>query len=233
SSFISHMSLRSGNMKESLMKRAEIECLYGKTGLGIIDAKGAVDTGPEPDQVTITFTDASWAPGIWGGLEGSKLEARDPLTGNKQNSNADYTLVSVDVDNKKITISGHNTDLTDLAEDDVIFFKGAYANSFAGIDSQLTNTGTQFGIDASTYNLWKANSYAVDGQLTMSKVLKGVSKAVGKGGLAEDCVLLVSALTYEGLNADLAALREYDSSYSKEEATNGVKGICYYAQSGK
>lgn len=233
SSFITHMSLRAGNMKQSIMKRYEIECLHGKRGLGIIGTKSAVDTGPDPDQVTITFTDASWAPGIWGGLEGSLLEARDPSNFALQNSNADYKLVSVDVDNKQITISGHNTDLTDLAQADIIFFKGAYANSFHGIDYQLTNAGSLFGIDASVYNLWKANTYAVDGQLTMSKSLKGSAKAVGKGGLDEDSVLLVSALTFEGLNSDLAALRDFDSSYKSEEGKNGFKGISYQAQFGK
>lgn len=238
SSFISHMSLRSGNMKESLMKRYEIECLYGKTGLGVIGVKSSVDTGPTPDQVTITFTDATWAPGIWGGLEGAALEARDPAnllagTATLQNSNADYNLVRVIYDEKKIVISGNNTDLTDLAADDVIFFKGAYANSFYGIDAQLTMTGSRFGIDSDSYNLWEGNSYAVSGQLTMGKALKGIAKAVGKGGLAEDGVLLCSSLTYEGLNTDLAALRQYDDSYKKEEGVAGVKGISYYGQSGR
>lgn len=237
SSFISHMSLRSGNMKESLVKRYEIECLYGKTGLGVISVKSAVDTSPEPDQATLTFSDATWSPGIWGGMEGSKLEARDPtnlLAGSatKQNSNADYTLVSILPDTKQIIISGNNTDLTDLAAADVIFFKGAYANSFYGIDWQMRNTGTSFGVPGGTYNLWLANTYAVDGQFTMSKALKGVAKAVGKGGLAEDCVLLVSALTYEGMNSDLSALRSFDQSYKKTEGSNGVKGITYTAQSG-
>jgi hypothetical protein len=233
SSFITHMSLRSGNMKESLMKRYEIECLYGKTGLGIIET-----TTADGDNEVIVFTAATWAPGIWGGMEGSLLEARDPTnllagTATKQNSNEDYELVSVDVDNRSITITGHATDRGDLAANDVLFFAGAYANSFHGIDFQMRNTGTLFGISAATYNLWKANSYAVNGQLTMSKVLKGVAKAVGKGGLAEDTTLLVSALTYEGLNSDMAALREFDSSYGSEKGENGFQAITYNAQSGK
>jgi hypothetical protein len=231
SSFITSMSLRAGNMKDSLMKRYELECIYGKTGLGTISGNPSVNTTPTPDQATIIFTDASWAPGIWGGMEGCLLECRNGST--LVNANGDLTLVSVDVDNKTIVVSGDNTDLTDLADGYKIFFKGAYANSFHGIDYQLTNTGSLFGIDAATYNLWKGNSYAVGGQLTMSKVLKGVAKAVGKGGLAEDAVLLVSALTYEGLNSDMAGLREFDSSYKKEEGVNGVKGIVYYAQSGR
>lgn len=230
-SFITKMSLQSGNMKESIVKRFELECLYGKSGLGTISGNPSVNTSPTPDQATIIFTDASWSPAIWGGLEGCLLECRNGSS--LVNANGDLTLVSVDVDNKTIVVSGDNTDLTDLADGYKIFFKGAYANSFYGIDAQITNTTTLFGIDAATYNLWKGNSYAVSGELTMKKVLKGVAKAVGKGGLAEEAVLLVPALGYEGLNADLAGLREFDSSYSKDSADIGVSSINYHAQSGK
>lgn len=224
--FITHMTLRSGNMKESLMKRYELECLYGKTGLGKVStttASGATEV--------VVFSDATWAPGIWGGMEGSKLEARNGAS--LINTNADFVLVSVNVENKSITISGNEDDRNALAPTHDIYFAGAYANSFSGIDAQLTNTGSLFGIDAATYNLWKANAMAVGGALTMSKVLKGVAKAVGKGGLAEDTTLLVSAVTYEGLNSDLSALREFDSSYSADKGENGVQAITYNAQSGK
>lgn len=225
--FITHMSLRSGNMKESLMKRAEISCLYGKTGLASVSSITSGGTTEE----TITITDASWAPGIWGGMEDSLLEIRNGAS--KVNSNADVVLKSVDWENKKITVTGNSTDLGNIANGHDVFFKGSYANDFHGIDSQLTNTGTLFGIDASTYQLWKANSLTVSGALTMAKILKGVAKAVGKGGLAEDSVLLVSATTYENLNSDISALRMYDGSYKKEKGRNGVSGICYEAQSGE
>jgi hypothetical protein len=229
--FITRMSLRAGIMKDSLMKRLEIECLYGKSGLGTISGNPVVNTTPTPDQATIIFTDASWAPGIWGGMEGCLLECRNGST--LVNANGDLTLVSVDVDNKSIVVSGDNTDLTDLADGYKIFFKGQYSNGFYGIDAQLTNTGTLFNISAATYNLWKASSFAVGGALTMGKVLKASAKAVAKGGLAEDSILLVSPLTYEGLNTDMAALRQFDSSYNGSKGENGVEGIVFRGQSGK
>lgn len=223
--FITHMSLRAGNMKESLMKRAEISCLYGKTGLGVLASQSGSGTTR-----TFVFTAATWAPGIWGGLEGSKLEGR--LASTKRNSNADVVLVSTDYDAKSITVSGNATDLDAIVTGDSIYFKGSYTNDFNGIDAQLTNTGTLFGVDAATYQLWKANTHAVAGALTMSKTLKGVAKAVSKGGLAEDCVLLVSSLTFEGLNSDVAALRMLDGSYSKQKFENGVVAIVYHCQAG-
>jgi hypothetical protein len=223
--FITHMSLRSGNMKESIMKRAEISCLYGKSGLATISSQSGSGTTR-----TVVFTDATWAPGIWGGLEGSKVECRNGAT--LINTNADMSLTSVDYDNKSIVVSGNATDLDGLTSGRKIFFKGSYANDFNGIDIQLTNTGSLFGVDAAAYALWKPNALAVSGAFTMTKALKGVAKAVGKGGLAETAVLLVSSLTWEGLNADLSALRAFDGSYSKSKGENGVMAIEYHCQSG-
>ena len=65
--FITNMSLRTANMKESLTKRAEIEILHGKEGLGVV---GSITTGGTTTE-TITFSDASWSPGIWGGKDDS------------------------------------------------------------------------------------------------------------------------------------------------------------------
>ncbi len=226
STFITSMSLRAGNMKESLMKRAEIECLYGKTGIGAVSA-----VSDSSGTNTVTITDATWAPGIFGGLEGSLLEVRN-TSGTKINTNADLVLASVSVDNKQIVVTGNSTDTAAIAATHIFYFKGAYSNSMNGIDKQLTNTGSLFGISASTYDLWKANAVAVGGQLTMAKVLEGVAKAVAKGGLAEEAVLILSSKTYEKLNADMAALREYDKSYDPKEAENGFEGIRYRAQSG-
>lgn len=223
--FITHMSLRAGNMKESLTKRAEISSIYGKKGLG----KVASQTGSGTTRALI-LTDATWAPGIWGGMENSLLEGRS--SGSKVNTNADIVLVSVDYDNKTLNVSGNATDLDGMTAAKDIFFKGSYTNDFNGIDAQLTNTGSLFGIDAATYQLWKATSHAVTGALTFAKVLKGVAKAVGKGGLSEDCVLLVSSLTYEGMNADMAALRVLDSSFKATKGENGVTGIEYNSQAG-
>ncbi len=103
-----------------------------------------------------------------------------------------------------------------------------------GIDSQLTNTGALFGIDASTYALWKSDSYgAGSASLSMSKVLKAVAKPVGKGGLDEKVHCFVSSATYENLNSDFAALRSFDQSFSKQKGVSGHENICYYGQNGE
>lgn len=224
---LNHVGLRSGQMKMSLAKVAEIDALYGRSATGI----GTISASSVSGNATLTLTAATWAPGIWSGLEGAKLEARNGAS--LVNTNADLVIVSVDFDNKQVVVSGNATDLGNLAAGNALFFKGAYANGQYGIHYQLDTSGTVFGINNSTYGLWKGNEYAVSGSLTISKVLKGAAKAVGKGGLDEDCVLVVSPTTFEGLNSDLAALRSQDSSYKPEKGEQGVRGIVYHAQFGK
>jgi hypothetical protein len=227
SSFVSTMTFKASMMKESLAKTMELCALgYGKTGLGTISGNPAV-----PGNATVILTDASWSPAIWAGLEGSLLEAR--VAGVLVNTNADLVLVSVDVDNKTIVVSGNNADLLALADGDVIYFKGFYSNTFYGLKSILVNTGSLFGISAASYNLWKATTFPVGGNLTMSKLLKAAAKGVGKGGLTGTAICLLSSLTFEGLNSDLAALRMFDSSYSPKKGENGVESIEYRYQGGK
>lgn len=225
---MNHVALRSGQMKMSLSKMAEVDSLYGRSavGIGVAASTANVDSTTE----TITFTAATWAPGIWAGMEGAKLEAR--ASASLVNTNADLVISSVDFDNKAVTVTGHATDIAALAADDVYYFKGAYSNGQYGIHYQMDTSGTVFGINNSTYALWKANEYAVGGALSLSKVLKGAAKAVAKGGLDEDCVLLVSPLTFESLNSDLAALRSQDSSYKASKGEIGTRSITYHAQFG-
>lgn len=218
--------LRSQNMMKSLAKRAEIAMWYGQTGLGKVSAS-SVSTN-----ATVTITDATWAPGIWSGMEGAAFDVYNG--GSKINTNADCILVSVDYDNKQIVLSGNATDLGNIAATHDIFFKGAKSNDMAGVDKIMTNTGSLFGIDASAYALWKANSYSAgSAALSMSKVLKALAAPVGKGGLDEDVNLYVATKTYENLNSDFGALRSLDQSYSKSAGQNGVQRIEYFGQNGK
>lgn len=223
---INHVALRSGQMKTSLMKMAEVEMIHGRTGLGTISADPVVSTN-----ATIIFTDATWAPGIWAGMEGVHLEARAGAS--LINTNADLVLVSVSFDTKSIVVSGNGTDLTALDAAQKIYFVGAYANGQYGVKYQLTTSGSVFGIDNSVYALWKAQAHAVGGALTMSEVLKGRAKAVSRGGLDEDSILLVSSATFENLNNDLAALAMIDSRYDSKSQEAGSQGVVYNGQGGK
>lgn len=224
--FQSAVGLRAGQMKSSIMKMAEIEMLHGRSGVGVISA-----VTPSSGTAAITITAATWAAGIWGGMENVLLEVRTS-GGTKINTNADVVLSTVDFDGKILNVTGHATDMSALDADHILYFKGAYSYGQYGIKYQLGTAGSIFGINNSTYALMKAAEVTVSGALTMKVLLDGAAKAVGRAGLDSDCVLLCSPGAFENLNTDLAALASIDQRYSRDRQVAGSKGIMYQAQFG-
>lgn len=95
----SHITLRTGRMKDSLMSVLEIECLFGRSLVGLGKVSSASDSS---GTVTVTITDATWSPAIWGGREGVLIDIYEADGTTKRNANGDFTLSSVDQDNKQI-----------------------------------------------------------------------------------------------------------------------------------
>lgn len=232
--FVKGTELLVENMLETMTKRLELQMLYGGSSGGL----GNCDSSANSDATTtvITLTSASWAAGIWAGAENAELDLYDGSS--KKNTNAALVVSAVDLDGKTVTVTGNATDIaaidTFIAADGddsaYLIWRGAYGAEMSGIDKIITNTGSLFGINAGTYNLWKGNSYAVSAALAIGKVLAGVSRAVERG-LDEDIVLYLNPVVFKDLNDDLAALRRFDSSF-KEEGIAGSKSIKYYGQNG-
>lgn len=205
------------NMLRSITKKLEIEMLYGMMGYGTVASVSGN---------AITITSAEWASGIWSGGENMPLEIRD-TTG--ATSRGECSVSLVDLDNKIITV---NALPAGTVATDVIWHKGAYGNEFAGIHKILTNTGTLFNISASTYNLWKGNSYSAgSAALSLAKIERAIALAVQKG-LDNDVHCMISPKTWADLLVEQTALRKFDSSYSKETAEVGSKSIKFYGQNG-
>src|SRR5581483_4286645 len=121
----------------------------------------------------VTLTAASWATGIWAGMENCPLNFFKQSDSSLVSSGTDavFTISSIDVDNRKLTLTGSAAgiaalDTAILAGACDIFFDTARTdattfNEMVGINKIITNTGTLFNISASTYNLWKGNTYDV------------------------------------------------------------------------
>lgn len=203
-------------MLRSLTKKLEIELFYGQMGYGTVSsATGNV----------ITVTTAEWAPGIWSGAENMPLEIRDS-TGST--IRGECVVSSVDLDARTVTV---NAMPAGVGNGDVIWHKGAYGNEFAGVHKILTNTSTLFNISASTYSLWKGNSYAASGSLSLAKIERAIALGVQKG-LDSDVSCYVNPKTWADLLVEQTALRKYDSSYSSSETVAGSKSIKFYGQNG-
>jgi hypothetical protein len=205
------------NMLRSMVKKLEIELLYGQMGYGTV----ASITGN-----TMTITAAEWAAGIWSGAENMPIEVRDS-TG--ATSRGEATVQSVDLDARTVTMVAAPGG---IVAGDVIWHKGAYGNEFAGVHKILTNTGTLFNINAGTYSLWKGNTYSAgSASLSLAKIERAIALAVQKG-LDGDVTCMVAPKTWADLLVEQAALRKYDSSYSPAQMDNGARSIKFYGQNG-
>lgn len=214
-------------MKASAAKRVEAQMLYGQTGLGKVSAYSGSSTTR-----AYTISDATWAVGLWAGMENANLDFYNGAS--KLNTNAAVVVVSIDVANKKINVSGNATDLTSIdgATAPDIYFYGAYSNEMIGIDKILTTSGSIFNIDNSVYALWAAQTHDCgSAELSMAKILSGLAKPVGRG-LMEDVQVLCAPDSWANLMSDLAAQRKFDGSYSKKKAENGAEAIEFYGQNG-
>lgn len=205
------------NMLRSITKKLEIELFYGQMGYGTVaSATGAV----------ITVTTAEWAPGIWSGGENMPLEIRD-TTG--ATIRGECVVSSVDLDARTVTVNALPAGTTGT---DVLWHKGAYGNEFAGVHKILTNTGTLFNISATSYSLWKGNTYgAGTAALSLAKIERAIAQAVNKG-LDSDVTVFVNPRTWADLLVEQTALRKFDSSYSSDSAQSGSKNIKFYGQNG-
>lgn len=238
--FASATEDRFKNNLVSCRKRVELSLLAGGSGA----SAGGLGTTASSTNASATTTNvvisaATWAPGIFAGLKGAKVNFYDNAVIVSSGADAIFTITTITSSSRTLLITGTATGITAL--DSAIlsdptqvkmFFQGAYGEEATGLIEIAKNTGTLFSIDAATYDLWKGNTVTLTGAPTMGKFLGGLANAVGRG-LDMDGILLVSPFTWNDLNSNEAALRVYDSSWKRSEAENGAESITYYGQNGK
>lgn len=243
--FITESSLRAEVMYNSLARFYEMAMLYGKstTGMGTSIQTTSTAAGTTG---TCYLTVAQWSAGIWAGAVGMQINFYD-AGGALVSTGADsiFTVTSVNVALKNFALSGTSTGITALstafgAGSCVIVVNGSggstavNGNIMFGLDAQVVGGQSFFGIDPSTYSLWQGQTYSAgSAACSMNKVLTLAGYCVAAGGLNSDAVFECSAVTYQNLNADQAALRQYDSSYSGTNAQNGVEEITYRGPNGR
>ena len=212
------------NMLRSFSRRLEVQLLHGKSGIGDID-------GAAVGQV-LTILDASWAPGVWSGAETMLVDVYQADKTTLRLANLE--IESVSFNDRSITIKS-GTDITGVAADDVIFYKGANGNEFDGIDEIIRNTGTLFNISAATYNLWQGNVQANGGTpraISFEIITNAVTRLVEKGLADQEVMCLINPIQFDELLAEQDAKRMLDSSYSDKESKAGSKEISFYSQNG-
>jgi hypothetical protein len=237
-SFRNAVDLVMGDAMESFGRRLEIGLLYGQsaTGLGKVSDTTNVNT----TTTKITFATGEWASGLWTPLEGASLDIYRSA-GTVLNTAGPITVSAIDVVARTITVTAATTDITAIDA----YFTGVpfgYLRFYTsgtdtldeqvGLDKIITNTGSLFGIDAATYSLWHANTFAVGGALTLAKIQEGVAIATSRG-LSEDVQIYVNPKVWQSLATEQVAYRMLDSSYSSKKASNGFEALEFHSQNGK
>lgn len=194
-------------------------------------------TAAVPGTSGITFAPGQWAAGLWTPLEGAQVDAYTSA-GVSINTAGPLTVSAISVDTKSIFLQGVAGDLTALNSTGAGGYLRFYsagtngADEAVGLDKIFTNTGVLFGIDASVYSLWKANTFNVGGALTLAKIQAGVAVAASRG-LSEDVSIYVNPTVWQQLSTEQVAYRMLDSSYSNKKVQNGFEALEFFSQNGK
>ena len=221
-SFEDANSLLLENLMMSVKHRLEIALWYGQDELGTVASVASL---------VITITTAEWAPGIWSGMEGAKLEIFDTAGTTKRTNVA--TITAVNIATREVTVDVMPTGTTGT---DRIFFKTARTTSahkdMAGIHAIMTNTGTLFSISASQYSLWASNTQSAgSANLDFETVQDAVALAMGKG-FKGNAVLYVSTATWAKMMNDEAALRRHGDPNKSSNYERGAESITFFTQAG-
>jgi hypothetical protein len=213
------------NMLKSAFFYLEADIMWGKSGIGAVSSINSN---------TITLTAASFAPGLWFGSEGRLLRIESSAGVLRGTA----TVSSYDIDAKTVTVDSAPGG---VVATDVIFFSadGATgANCMTGLHSAIgTTSGLLWGINRSTYGLWRPSTAYDCGNapLSFNKIMGAITRASnhGLGSDISDVEVVVNPSAFRDMANDMAALRRLDSDYKSEEASNGSEKLTFYCPVGK
>lgn len=220
------------NLLVSTYKKQEQMYFYGKASLGQVQSSTYVAPYTE-----VVIKEATFAPGIWAGGEGMKLDFTASLSVAPAGAQIEHQIAKVNIRARKLYISGDES--ANILADDFIFEHGAFGNECLGLESMLKeSTGSVFGIPTS-YSLWNGNVYdlVADGgessaaPLSFNHVSNAIADAVSKG-LEGKIDLFVNPRTWSDLLSEQTAQRSFDQRFDVKKYENGSQSIVFYSQNG-
>lgn len=204
-------------MQRSMRKRLETQLFYGQSGLG----KLASYASGTP---SITLTEATFAEGIWAGMEGAAI---DIYNGDTQRGST-VTITEINLETRTLTLSGT---VSGAAAGDDIYWGGAKDQEMAGLQKIMGNTGSLFGVNAAQYTLWKGTQQAVGGAFSFAKLKNGITKAYNLG-LDDKLCLFISPEAWDDLIEDIDSLRQTNSGSDIKKLTIGTEKLEYASVNG-
>lgn len=209
----------------------EVAMHYGcGTGATIADDIGVIAASGTGTNLTggvvVPLTLATWAPGVWARMTNALVDiynaagttlVADAVVVNAVNP--DYALAAsppspnLTLATTSETTTGGATTPAALAGTRLVPRGWAQKNCI-GVISQMKNTGTQFGINAASYAIWKPVQIATTGTLTRLKI-QSIAARMFPTGIRQGAKLRVSAPVFADLAEETESQRQY---ISNEEA---------------
>lgn len=204
-------------------------------GVSLVNGGGTVGgvtftAGVNTSSKAIMMAPGSFAAGIWVGKEGATV--------NEVNSSgtivASGTLLSVDSENGILYVDFTPVAASSTTSHRLCFDGQQSTKEMVGANKVMTNTGTLFGISASTYSLWKGSRTTLSSALlTFNRMQTAAANAVNRGGLDGDVEWQCNPRSFANLINAEAARRQYDDSYGPAKFDNGAEMIEFFYSGGK
>lgn len=223
-------------MVESMRRRLELD-LLGYSQYGCAQVSGT------PNANVVTISDATWAPGMWVAAKNAQLYvfntnaySADTLRQGLGGASTDYyyTVSSVDIDNKTITVD----DDQNIADGDYIWFRsmrsgaGTAKWSMYGLRQIATTSGTLFGIDNSSYDIFKGLTYSAGSTDLSIDTIQRAAARMAVMGVDGNLLLWCSPTTFANVVNDLAALVRYDQK-TESKYVIGAENVTIWTPFGK
>lgn len=229
----------SKDSQEALVKGAsyfrECQMLYGggpsaATNLGVVRTVASA----AGNVLTVTLDPADWATAVWAGSENGEFDffTAGGVKRNTSGTTSDtvFKLTGVAAATYSLTFASHASNVAAVAVGDQIFFSGSRSTSMLGIVGAALTTGSLWGINTSTYGLWKPQTVDVGGQATFETIMRGTG-AVADLGFKGKLNVHVSPATWQDINADQAAMTNHADKRGGE-VTLGSEEITFFGQTG-
>lgn len=249
-SFATPEVLKMLTLTKSMARDQEISFAHGLSGLG--QASAVAYATPVAGQVTVTISVATWAPGLWSGVDGHPYQAVSALPGsagtlrNDASGSNDYIFVSRNLTTRQLVFAGQgaagtaSATATSVQTNDFLFRSTAVQSSAAaGSAGSITGTesagikficqqsalgGTLFNIPT-TNTLWAAVQVAVGSVVLSSAALYRTIAALRDNMLEDDVYAVTSTRSWSNVLSELQTQRDFDVSYSISKLQSGTLAL--------
>ncbi len=221
------------NLQESAEFTREHGIWYGQLGLGVISGTPTNNT----TSLDVVISLATWSAATWEAMEGAPLEAFTTTAATATQHDTDLFVSAVNLDTRTITLTATSNAFTNVADGDVLFFKGAKTttgfNEMMGVAKLMTTTsGAVNNINPATYSRWKPNLITAMGTPTFSQYLAGISKLTARRIRRTKVSVWFPPKAFEKVASDLMSFRRFDQSYSKAKTEQGTESLEFFGQTG-